>query len=537
MSICNTRQLLCQKCGEEFDVEVWDSVNVTLDPEMRDKVLSREIYEFKCPKCGEVHRIVYPFLYHDMKNKFMVHSGSLGGMLDKAEFYKQPIDNLIGMVLEGYTFCGTLNLMEFEERIKTLESGYDYRVIEMLKAFWIQRYNSERKNGKYPPLKDIFVDYNNENKLIIVIAAGENDDDTRYMPVEIDDDLYSKLKENFKDDLAKANTFLFNLQSAFKIFKMRDAKEKGEEDTHVYHFGIYEDRDGDKQIGFIQSLNEDKFNEGDFVGIHRYGEKNKVWYLDGGKLTRIIKMTDAEYPFEINDLPIITYKTEDLVVETSRGSEDEIFNQPLFDALKAYEANNYKAELIPFELFDSSDVILGTITTADLSPEQIANLKPGQTFSFDDIKTVTKYVRTIKDDCEYLTVYLTHDDVPDDGTSKFIYKFKDIIEIYKNHPGKFDGIILINNKEEFLFPNALINEIEMDKIMTNANRMKEFLLSLTDKEISFIGKNRYEAMCDIYVKGYSLARIKKENNYTKDDLDDLLGWGYSLVKRVILTRF
>ena len=50
--------------------------------------------------------------------------------------------------------------------------------IEMLNTLWIQSYNSERKNGKYPPLKDIFVDYNNDNKLIIVIAAGENDDDT-----------------------------------------------------------------------------------------------------------------------------------------------------------------------------------------------------------------------------------------------------------------------------------------------------------------------------------------------------------------------
>ena len=54
------------KCGNEVEMNLYDSVNVTVDPELKEKVINREINIFYCPKCGAKSQdLVYPFLYTD----------------------------------------------------------------------------------------------------------------------------------------------------------------------------------------------------------------------------------------------------------------------------------------------------------------------------------------------------------------------------------------------------------------------------------------------------------------------------------------
>lgn len=49
---------ICKKCSKKFDVDTYHSVNVTLNPELRDKVLSGEIYKFICPHCHHINYIL-----------------------------------------------------------------------------------------------------------------------------------------------------------------------------------------------------------------------------------------------------------------------------------------------------------------------------------------------------------------------------------------------------------------------------------------------------------------------------------------------
>ena len=52
---------------------MYDSVNVTLDPKLRERVLSGEIFDWTCPKCGETISIRHNLLYHDMDKEFQVY--------------------------------------------------------------------------------------------------------------------------------------------------------------------------------------------------------------------------------------------------------------------------------------------------------------------------------------------------------------------------------------------------------------------------------------------------------------------------------
>ena len=62
----------CPKCGIEGEINLYQSVNVTVDSELLEKVKNREINSFHCKKCGYKNEIIMPFLYHDMGKNIMV---------------------------------------------------------------------------------------------------------------------------------------------------------------------------------------------------------------------------------------------------------------------------------------------------------------------------------------------------------------------------------------------------------------------------------------------------------------------------------
>ena len=56
-------------CGHLFKAFIWQTVNVTLKPELRTQILAGEMNMVKCPSCGESFHVEVPFLYHDMKRR------------------------------------------------------------------------------------------------------------------------------------------------------------------------------------------------------------------------------------------------------------------------------------------------------------------------------------------------------------------------------------------------------------------------------------------------------------------------------------
>lgn len=61
----------CQ-CGSSFTARVWESVNVTQDPELKRAVLDGELNAVTCPQCHVRERVEATFLYHDMERRLMV---------------------------------------------------------------------------------------------------------------------------------------------------------------------------------------------------------------------------------------------------------------------------------------------------------------------------------------------------------------------------------------------------------------------------------------------------------------------------------
>jgi len=52
-------------CGNLIDLDLYNSVNMRVNPELRDKVKNRKINNYYCEKCGEENELSHPFLYVD----------------------------------------------------------------------------------------------------------------------------------------------------------------------------------------------------------------------------------------------------------------------------------------------------------------------------------------------------------------------------------------------------------------------------------------------------------------------------------------
>jgi hypothetical protein len=72
MSSMQSHDLQCPQCGNTQEVMVWDSINVTLDPELKETLFAGEVNLFVCEKCGKKAFISAPLLYHDMTLEFCV---------------------------------------------------------------------------------------------------------------------------------------------------------------------------------------------------------------------------------------------------------------------------------------------------------------------------------------------------------------------------------------------------------------------------------------------------------------------------------
>ncbi len=73
----------CPFCGFGQTVSIYTSVNVTLNPKLRQRVLDDSLNRFICSDCGKSCFIGTNVIYHDMKQRFAVWFLPQGNLPDK----------------------------------------------------------------------------------------------------------------------------------------------------------------------------------------------------------------------------------------------------------------------------------------------------------------------------------------------------------------------------------------------------------------------------------------------------------------------
>ena len=71
-------------CGQTFKAELYQSANVTLNPDLRRQILTGEMNVVTCPECGAHFHVELPFLYHDMARGEMIWVYPMARAADRA---------------------------------------------------------------------------------------------------------------------------------------------------------------------------------------------------------------------------------------------------------------------------------------------------------------------------------------------------------------------------------------------------------------------------------------------------------------------
>ena len=180
MSQYSAEMIECPHCHHEGEFKVWTSINANLNPELREQILSEELFMFHCPYCGQTTGIPAGTVYHDMENKFMLFFEFF-----KPEDFNYSSSAIPKEVVEmrpDYKFRTVYGLMELKEKIITLENELDDIAVERFKyilghvlistmaasdiKLYLVDVTEPDEEHKYGQLVFLFNDENNETQVL-----------------------------------------------------------------------------------------------------------------------------------------------------------------------------------------------------------------------------------------------------------------------------------------------------------------------------------------------------------------------------------
>ncbi|MBQ8838428.1 MAG: CpXC domain-containing protein [Bacteroidales bacterium] len=129
MSIIKESMAPCSKCGEKHTVTVYKSINVSENPELKDKVRSGGLFLWECPHCGQLNLARYETLYHDPVSKLMFWLLPEGEL---SETQMQAI-TMHTKAMGGYTLRRVNDMGSLMEKVLIADAGMDDVVVEMVK--------------------------------------------------------------------------------------------------------------------------------------------------------------------------------------------------------------------------------------------------------------------------------------------------------------------------------------------------------------------------------------------------------------------
>ena len=142
MSLERIEKITCPKCEKESKFTFYDSINVSTNPKLKEKIFDRSFVLFHCPGCKYEAEVKTDVLYHDMKVPLMVYlNGSEKKMTVAAleKTLKKTRKSLdISDESDHYSIRLVRSLNDLIEKILLFDDGQNDKTIELLKLIIIE---------------------------------------------------------------------------------------------------------------------------------------------------------------------------------------------------------------------------------------------------------------------------------------------------------------------------------------------------------------------------------------------------------------
>jgi hypothetical protein len=168
--------IACPRCKHPIAAELYESINVRKDPELRDLLLQNQVNAVTCPGCRFAFRIDKPLLYCDPGRNILIYwlPASEESQFEGDEKFSAMLRETSGFLpadLRAPDVQLVHSRTELVERIFLLEAGLNERLIEYIK-YLIYSQNGHRLNPATKILLFNAEDSTEENLCFVIQDAA-----------------------------------------------------------------------------------------------------------------------------------------------------------------------------------------------------------------------------------------------------------------------------------------------------------------------------------------------------------------------------
>jgi len=186
MSAQKSYHIRCPQCGHEQNVELYDSINVSQQPELKTALFENRLNRVLCLSCEASFRIDKPLLYHDPDRNILIHwmpdtAVSREEILDEFDKSMEELRAALPEDIEPPRVRLVFTRAELVELVFIIEAGMEERVVEYIK-YAIHMQNMKRMPPAEKQLLLNVQDSTSDELLFAVqnVATSELEDILRY---------------------------------------------------------------------------------------------------------------------------------------------------------------------------------------------------------------------------------------------------------------------------------------------------------------------------------------------------------------------
>lgn len=131
--------ITCPTCGLQQEVDLYEAVNASADPHLKEALMQNWLNRVECPDCGATFRVDMPLLYTDPDHNIMIHWMPETDEMPRQrilEEFDQTLDQINEIVPDDVVVPAVRlvsSRVELVELIFMIEKGYNQRVVEYVK--------------------------------------------------------------------------------------------------------------------------------------------------------------------------------------------------------------------------------------------------------------------------------------------------------------------------------------------------------------------------------------------------------------------
>ena len=138
MSAQKTYNIRCPQCGREQKVELYESINVAQQPDLKTALFENRLNRIQCVSCDASFRVDKPLLYNDPDRNILIHwmpanVVSREEILDEFDRSMEELRAALPPDIEPPRVRLVFTRAELVELVFIIEAGMEERVVEYIK--------------------------------------------------------------------------------------------------------------------------------------------------------------------------------------------------------------------------------------------------------------------------------------------------------------------------------------------------------------------------------------------------------------------